>query len=123
MRFLSVLFIATLFCCKAANNPSSDQATLEKLVETEIGANATIEKNNSSTFALASRTDNRFIEYLIIRLSDLKIVVKEKIQGSVTWSGDMAIKVTQTPGMVKMNSRPEDNVKIINLDNYLIHNR
>jgi len=123
MRFLSLLFIAALFCCKAANNASSDQATLEKLVETEIGANATIEKNNSSTFALASRTDNRFIEYIIIRLSDLKIVVKDKIQGSVTWSGDMAIKVMKTPGMVKMNSRPDDNVKIINLENYLIHNR
>ena len=123
MRFLSVFFLATLLCCKAASNPSNGQATLEKIVETEIGVNAIIEKNNSSTFALASQTNNRSVEYLIIRLSDLKVVVKEKIQGSVTWNGDKEIKVTQIPGTVKMNSRPEDNVKIINLNNYAIPNK
>jgi len=123
MRFLSVFFLATLFCCKAASNPSNNQATLEKIVETEIGVNAIIKKNNSLTFALASQTNNRSVEYLIIRLSDLKIIIKEKIQGSVTWNGDKEIKVTQIPGTVKMNSRPEDNVKIINLNNYAIPNK
>jgi len=123
MRFIFLFFFATLCCCKAASTTSHDQATLQKIVGTEIGAGAIIEKNISSTFALAHQTKDRSVEYLIIRLSDLKIVVREKIQGSVTWSGDMEIKVIKTPGMVKLNSKPEDNVKIINLNNYIIHNK
>jgi hypothetical protein len=123
MRFLSVLFVATLCCCKAASTTSHEQATFEQIVESEIGANAIIEKNNPLTFALAYHTNNRSVDYLIIRLSDLKIVVKEKIQGSVTWDGAMRIKVITMPGIVKMNSKPEDKVRIIDLNNYVIHKK
>jgi hypothetical protein len=123
MRFLSVFFLATLYCCKAASTTSHEQVTLEKITEAEIGPNAVIEKNHTATFALAYRAKDRSVEYIVIRLSDLKIVIKEKIQGSVTWEGEMQIKVTQTPGMVKLNSKPEDNVKIIDLTNYAIQKK
>ncbi len=123
MRFLSVALIATLYCCKAAHVSSHQQITLQKIVESEIGANAIVERNNSSTFALASQSRGRSIEFIVIRLIDLKIVVKEKIQGSVTWDREMTIKVTTTPGVVKMNSRPEDNVRVVDLNNYVIQKK
>jgi len=44
-------------------------------------------------------------------------VVKEKIQGSVNWSGEMEIKVIRTPGIVKKNAQPEDNIRVIDLNN------
>jgi hypothetical protein len=123
MRFLSVALITTLCCCKAASISSLDQATLQKIVESEIGANAIVEKNNPSTFALAYQAKDRSVEFIVIRLMDLKIVVKEKIQGSVTWDRKMNIKVTTTPGIVKINSKPEDNVRVIDLSNYVIQNK
>src|SRR5260221_6715110 len=114
MRFLFVMFLSTLCCCKAATTSLQNQVTLQKIVDNEIGVNATIEKNSSAAFALAFQVKDRSVEYIVVRLADLKIVVKEKInQGSVTWSGDMRIKVTQTPGIVKMNSKPEDNIRFI----------
>ena len=123
MRFLSVLLVATLCCCKAASTSSHEQANLEKIVQAEIGPDATIKKNNASTFALAYKMKDRSVAYMIIRISDLKVVVKEKIQGSVAWDGEMKIKVTQTPGMVKLDSKPEDNVREIDLSNYVIQKK
>jgi hypothetical protein len=123
MRFFSAVILSTLCCCKAASTSSQEPASLQKIVESEIGTHAIIEKNNSGTFALAHQTENKSVAFLVIRLSDLKIVVKEKIQGSVTWSREMEIKVIRTPGIVKTNARPEDNIRIINLSNYVIHKK
>jgi len=123
MRFLSVFFLITLYCCKAASTTSHQQVTLKEIAEAEIGTQATIEKNHAATFALAYQAKDRTVEYLVVRIADLKIVVKEKIQGSVTWDGDMKIKVTQTPGMVKVDAKPEDHVRIIDLNNYAIQKK
>jgi hypothetical protein len=123
MRFVLIIFFATLCCCKAVSHSSTQQVTLQKLVDGELGPNANIEKNNSSTFAIAYQSKDRSVEFLVIRLLDLKIILKDKIQGSVSWSGDMKIKVFNTPGIVKLNSKPEDYVKIIDLNNYIIQNK
>lgn len=123
MRFVPALFLSTLCCCKAASPSSQGPASLQEIVDSEIGTHALIEKNKGETFALAYQNGNASVEYLVVRLSDLKIVVKEKIQGSVKWSGDMEITVTRTPGIVKKNARPEDNIRLIDLNNYVIHNK
>jgi hypothetical protein len=123
MRFFSALFLLTLCCCKAASPSSQEPSSLQKIVDSEIGTHAVIEKNKVETFALAHQTSNTSVEYLVIRLSDLKIVVKEKIQGSVKWSGEMEIKVARMPGIVKKNTQPEDNIRLIDLNNYVIHKK
>jgi hypothetical protein len=123
MRFFSALLLSALCCCKAASTSSQELTPLEKKVHSEVGSPAILEKNKSATFALAYRAKGISVEYLVIRLSDLKAVVKGKIQGSVTWHGDMEIKVMQTPGMVKTNAKPADNVRLINLNNYIVHKK
>ena len=123
MRFFSFVFLATLCCCRAASTSSPEQATLQKIVASEIGENAFVEKNNSSTFALAYQTKDRTVKFIVIRLADLQIVINERVQGSVTWEREMNIKVTKTPGIVKMKAPPEDNVRVIDLNNYIIHNK
>ena len=124
MRFLFVMFLSTLCCCKAATTSLQNHVTLQKIVDNEIGTNATIEKNNPATFALAYQVKNKSVEYVVVRLVDLKVVVKEKInQGSVTWSGDMQIKVVLIPGIVKLNSKPADNIRLIDLNNYVINKK
>jgi hypothetical protein len=123
MRFFLVIFIATLCCCKAASTSSLNQSTLQKIVESELGANAIIEKNNPSNFALAYESKDKTVRFMVVRLSDLKIIIKEKIQGSVTWDKEMKIKVVTIPGIVKANAKPEDNVRVIDLNNYVIQNK
>jgi hypothetical protein len=123
MRFIPAVFIATLCCCKAAGISSSDQSSLQQIVESELGANAKIEKNNTSNFALAHESKDKTVSFIVVRLTDLKIVVKEKIQGSVTWDKAMSIKVTTIPGIVKANAKPEDNVRIIDLNNFAIQSK
>jgi hypothetical protein len=123
MRFLSVFFITTLCSCRAVGTTSHVQTSLEQTIEREIGGDAIIGKNSTATFALAYQSKNKSVEYVVIRLSDLKVVAKERIQGSVTWDGEMKIKVTQTPGIVKLDSKPGDNVKVIDLNNYIIQKK
>jgi hypothetical protein len=123
MRFFLVVFLSTLCCCKASVTSSQEPASLQKIVASEIGTQAVIEKNNAGTFALAHQTENKSVSFLVIRLADLKIVLKEKINGSVRWSSEMEIKVTQVPGIVKKNAQPEDNTRLIDLNNYVIHRK
>ncbi len=126
MRAFLFIVISILFCCKPSARVQSESQgdKLQTLVEKEIGKSAVIEKNPSNTFALASHTENRTVDYVVIRLSDLKVVIKEKIIiGSVSWSGDRQIKVVSIPGMVRANARPEDNVRLIDLNNYVINKK
>lgn len=124
MRFLSILFLLALCCCKSSTSSKQEQDTLQKIIDTEIGADAKIEKNKQATFVLAYQSQNRSVEYIIVRLTDLKVVIKEKInQGSVTWNGEMQIKVVRTPGMIKKNSKPKDNIQLIDLNNYVINKK
>ncbi|HLZ17263.1 MAG TPA: hypothetical protein VKQ08_09490 [Cyclobacteriaceae bacterium] len=124
MRFLLVLLIATLSCCQAVGIPPQNQDNLQKLIEGEIGTKAIIKKNGTETFALAFQTQNRSVAFIVVRLTDMKVVVKEKIrEGAVTWSGDLQIKVNETPGIVKTDSRPEDHTRLINLNNYVINRK
>ena len=123
MRFVSVLFMVTLWNCKAVGTTSHVQSSLEQLVEAQIGADAIIKKNNTATFALAYKSKDKSVEYLVIRLSDNKVVIKEKISGSVDWEGEMKIKVTVTPGIVKRDSKPEDYVRVIDLSSYIVQKK
>jgi hypothetical protein len=124
MRSFLVLLIATLSCCHAAGISSQNQGNLQKLVEGELGVNATIKKNSAETFALAVQPQSRSIAFIIIRLTDMNVVAREKINnGSVTWGGDMRIKVTETPGMVKTDAKEGDHSRIINLNNYVINRK
>ncbi len=92
-------------------------------MESELGTSATVKENTAQTFALAYRSQNRLTDYMVIRLSDFKIVIKEKIQGSVTWSGELQIKESRIPNMVKRNQKPEDNTRLIDLNNYIINKK
>jgi hypothetical protein len=124
MRFLSIFFLLVLCCCKSSTTAKQKPNTLQKIVDTEIGTGAKIETNKPLTFALAYQSQNRSVEYVIVRLTDLSVVIKEKInQGSVTWNGEMQIKVMRTPGIIKKNLKPENNIQVIDLNNYVINKK
>ncbi len=126
LKYLSLVWLFTLCCCKAPASVQKESQTspLQSLVESKLGANANIEKNISNTFALAYIAENRSISYIVIRLSDLKIVVNSKIErGSITWFKDMELKETRTPGIVKKNTKPDDNIKLIDLAQFVVQKR
>lgn len=120
MRVVAVVLL--LFCaCKPSSKGQSQQDNvLQKIVAQEIGEKVVTTKNNSKTFALAYLEQDGFTNYSIIRLSDNKIVAKEKIRGSVRWLSDMQIQESHTPGIVKRDAKPEDHSKVIDLNKYLV---
>src|SRR5579872_4059758 len=112
MKSNLALLLFIMPSCQPATAVQQSQAvtTLQKISETEIGADAKIETNKSGTFALISKDKNRSVEYIVVRMADLKVVIKEKIvAGSVIWSGEMQIRESRVPGIIKTNSRAEDN--------------
>jgi hypothetical protein len=123
MRFNHLaLLLFILSSCQSAIAVQRGQgaSTLQKISETEIGADAKIEKNESGTFALVYKNENRSVTYIVVRMADLKIVINKKvITGSVTWSGDMQIKESTVPGIIKKNSRSDDNIRYIDLKNFI----
>ena len=122
MRLLTFLFfLLPLGSCKPAASVQTDsRATLQSVVDAELDIHATIEKNKSMTFALAYRNQNRETEYIVVRLKDLTVVRKERLTGSVAWSGEMQLKESAVQGMVKRDSKPSENFRLIDLNNYLI---
>ena len=122
MRLLTFLFfLLPLGSCKPAASVQTDSlATLQSVVDAELDIHATIEKNKSMTFALAYRNQNRETEYIVVRLKDLMVVRKERLTGSVAWSGEMQLKESAVQGMVKRDSKPSENFRLIDLNNYLI---
>jgi len=123
MRFFFVVLFSLTFCKPSSGIKTTEQSVdlLHKIVQQELGDNPSIEKNQANTFALAFRSENKFLKYIVVRLQDNQVVLREKIRGSVTWTGNMQIKESHIPGMVRSNSKPEDFMKTIDLNQFVVH--
>ena len=119
MRFFFALLVLLCACKPASTNLSQDNKALKKLVTHEIGENATITQNESKTFALGVLGKDESVRYVVIRLSDNKVVVKNIFRGSITWTNDMQLTESVKPGIVKKDSRPGDYSRIIDLNAFL----
>jgi hypothetical protein len=125
MRSLLLFCLLTLSSCKAAVYEQKDQrSSLQSIVTSELGSVAAIENNKPGTFALAYSINNRSLKYIVVRLADLKIVIRQKIvKGSIAWSEDLQLKETHAPEMVKKNASARDNTRLIDLKNYVVQGR
>src|SRR5882724_6158447 len=105
MRFLFVAFLSLTLCKPINSVKASDSSvnTLTRIVHAEIGDHAILEKNSSNTFALGFKSDKSFVKYIVIRLQDNQVVLRDKVHGSVLWLDEMRIKVSRIPGIVKSN--------------------
>ncbi|HTH55213.1 MAG TPA: hypothetical protein VL728_04160 [Cyclobacteriaceae bacterium] len=118
MRAIAVLIF--LFACKPSSQTlSQNDDPLQKLVQREIGGNSTITKNQSKTFALAIAKKDESVRYVVVRLSDNKAVFKNNIRGTITWSDDLRLNETRTPGIVKKDSKPDDYSRAIDLRQFI----
>jgi len=122
MRFLFVVFLSLTVCkpIKSIKESESSSEALAKIVRSEIGAEAIVQRNSSNTFALGFKSEKSFVKFIVIRLQDNQVVVRDKVQGSIMWSDDMRIKESQIPGIVKLDSKPEDFIKVIDLNQFVI---
>lgn len=123
MRVLGVLVVLFCTCKPASKTLSQDDNLLRKIVGQEIGENATITKNNSKTFALGVVTNDESVRYVVIRLSDNKVVVKNNIRGVISWRADMELNESRTPGIVKKDSRSDDYSRTIDLKQFIAHSK
>lgn len=124
MRFL--FFVAVfIFCsCRPSSKGQSPNGdALQKIVKQEIGENANTVKNTPNTFALATREREGSIDYVVVRISDHKVVLKGRVRGAIGWSGDMQLKESRTPGMVKNDTKPDEYVKLIDLNQYVVQSK
>lgn len=98
-----VVLLVVTASCKTAT--SQQQLTVEQMVEAQLGKGWTGQENSSHTFLLATQKEDTQIHFLVVRLSDRKIVVNETTTQSVAWQSDRELRVTYKPGMVKRNGQ------------------
>ncbi|MBI1769065.1 MAG: hypothetical protein HYR67_11890 [Bacteroidetes bacterium] len=123
MRALVIVLLLFCACKPSSKGQTQYDDALQKIVKQEIGEKSATTKNNSKTFALAYLEQEGNTHYIIIRLSDNKVVTKEKIRGTVSWVSDMQIKEMRTPGIVKKDYNPEDYSKVIDLNKYIVQTK
>ncbi len=123
MRLVLLFLILVVISCKPIAHAQSESSTLTKIVEQEVGATATIETNSVKTFALAYQNQGKVLTYIVIRMVDMKVVVKGKIHdGIVRWYNDMQIEKVVTPGIVKRDPNSDNaSVKMIDLKKFVIN--
>lgn len=126
MKFLLPFLLVTLCWLNpgASFQQNKPSLSLQSIVTSELGAHTTIENNKSGTFALAYSIHNRSVKYIVIRLTDLKIVVDQKtIRGSIAWNDDMCLKEVHAAEMVKKNADGNENAKLIDLRSFIVRKR
>lgn len=85
-----------------------------------MGAGAVTILNDTQTLALAFVEQNRAMTYLVVRLKDGKVITKDNVQASaIGWSGSHQIKINIIPGMVKQGAHPQDNYRVIDLNQFI----
>ncbi len=113
LLFLSLLILS----CKVA----SPQQDIDNRITAAIGTGYTIKKNKSNTFALCTKSEAQSLSMYIVRLADVKTIVQEVVpRGAAVWEGDLKIKVTTQPGIIKKDHNPDDYVRIIDLNKYIL---
>ena len=120
MRFLCVLLVLLSACKPATTTIAQNDNALQKLVTHEIGENAIITQNESKTFAVGILSKDESTRYVVIRLSDNKVVIKNSIRGSIAWTNDMQLSESVKPGIVKKDSKPGDYSRTIDLNQFLM---
>jgi len=118
--FSTALWIFAFLGCQSIPHAAANQ-TLEDVIARELGPGATVEKNQSGTLALAYVEKERNLTYLVVRVADGQMIVKNKIRGSVTWHADQVLKETSVPGIIKADEKATDHTKLIDLSVYKIH--
>jgi hypothetical protein len=119
VRAIGVLLFLFFACKPASKIQSRNDNLLQRTVSQEIGETAVVTKNDSKTFALAVLNKDESVRYVVIRLSDNKVVIKNNIRGTISWSGDMKLTEARALGIVKKDSKPEDYSRTIDLKQYL----
>lgn len=95
----------------------------DRQLQSVVGAGYDIQKNKTNTFALCTKISDRSSEFKIVRLKDLKVVNQEVLiqGGKVSWIEDLKIKVIKGAEIVRADENPEDYVRIIDLNQYLLN--
>jgi hypothetical protein len=117
-----ILAIILISSCKAATITARQSESLESVVVEKLGADAVIKKNKDTTFALCTKENpsTQSVSYLVIRLSDLTIVVQNKTSpASFLWIDTYLIEIKEIPGIVKKEEQNRDG-KIIDVTKYIV---
>lgn len=119
-KVIPALILLTIFSCKAQQQKHSLQVISEK-----IGDNAIIDYNKDRSFALIQEKfsvvqDSEYTSsYLIIRMSDNKIIKEGKVvHGYIKWINDDIIEIFEMPGLIKDDQEESDFKSHINVRNF-----
>lgn len=123
MRIFGILLVVFCACKPASKTLSQDETALQKLVSRELGENATVSINDSKSFALGVKKKDESVRYMVVRLSDNKVVLTNNMRGTISWSGDMQLAESHTPGIIKKDSKQGDNSRTIDLKQFIIQNK
>jgi hypothetical protein len=121
-RLIIGILLTIAFACKSGTPASSQQQSIESWTQKNLGADITILKNQSNSFALCTKENSSLqtVTYYLVRISDFEIVERDNIQpATITWLDNQHIEIKFTPGIIK---RDEQNIpiKIIDITKYQI---
>lgn len=107
-RVIIGILLTMAFACKSATPASSQQQSIESWAQKNLGADITILKNQSNSFALCTKENSsqQSITYYLVRISDFEIVERDNIQpATITWLDNQRIEIKFIPGIVKQEEQ------------------
>jgi hypothetical protein len=99
-----MVFIVLVSSCKPVVTLPVNSKTLASIVMDLLGNDAIIKKNNDQSFALSYKANDTLhsVTYLVIRLSDLKIVEQDTLApATLAWVDTYKIQVRVISGVIR----------------------
>jgi hypothetical protein len=121
MRLIILAIVITISSCTPTATIGSQNNAIEALAQAKLGGNAVIINNKDNTFTLCYKElPGQSISYLIVRLSDTKLVVEDKVSptSSISWRDNFHVEIKIIPGTIK-KTEEEVTSKIIDVSTYL----
>jgi hypothetical protein len=121
-RLIIGILLTIAFACKSATPGLSQQKSIESWAQKNLGADVSIQKNQSNSFAICTKENAsvQTITYYLVRISDFEIVERDNLQpATISWLDNQRIEIKFVAGIVKQE---DQNIptKIIDIAKYQI---
>ena len=122
--WLLTALIALVDSCKPAIQSTKLRPEPETIIRRELGDEASVRRNSSGSFAICTRNGQDQTQFMVVRLSDNRIVVSKKVvNGFAEWTGDLEITYYTVPGIIREGETAANYMKKIDLRPYLQNQR
>jgi len=114
--FIGILGVLLPSCRTSAGQSSGD--SIVSIAKKHLNSDTVERKDNTSkSYSLFYFNDKYITKYIVIRISDSKVVYEGSVRGTVYWVSDTEIKQFAVPEIVRPNEDISRFVKVIDVTN------